>query len=111
MKISQGFFIFRALDPESLCIITGKAVWSINIDITLLNNAGNLIDACYMATLVGLLHFRRPFVKVENEKNIKVFSQEEKKPQPLSITHIPIAFTYAFFNEATQVIADPTVFS
>jgi exosome complex RNA-binding protein Rrp42 (RNase PH superfamily) len=90
-------------------VITGKAVWSISIDVTLINNGGNLIDACYLASLLGLLNFRKPFIKIENESEIKIFSPQEKKPLPLSITHIPISFTYGFFSEANQVISDPTV--
>ncbi len=74
-----------------------------------MNNAGNLIDACYLSSLMGLLTFRKPFIKIESENNIKIFSSKEKNPQPLSITHIPISFTYGFFNEANQVISDPTV--
>ena len=101
--------MFRALDTESLCVISGKAVWSILIEVILINNAGNLIDACYLASLLGLLNFKKPFIKIENEDNITIFSIKEKSPQPLSITHIPISFTYGFFNETNQVISDPTV--
>lgn len=31
----------------------------------------------------------------------------EKNPQPLSIHHIPIPFTFAFFNNANLIVADP----
>jgi len=58
---------------ESLCVINGKVVWSITIEIALLNNAGNLTDACYLSSLLGLLNFWKPFVKIEKKNEIRVF--------------------------------------
>ena len=92
------------MDTESLCVISGKAVWNIYIDVTLINNGGNLIDACYISSLLGLLNFRKPFIKIESDTEIKVFSAKEKNPQPLSITHIPISFTYGFFSDENIII-------
>ena len=34
------------------------------MEINLVNNAGNLIDCCYLAALVSLMYFRLPLVKV-----------------------------------------------
>jgi len=56
----------KALDVESLCLISGKRVWSINVDVCVVNNDGNLIDASYISVITSLLHFRKPFVSVES---------------------------------------------
>lgn len=52
--------VWRALDTESLCILSGKNVWSIDVNIALINNDGNLIDAMYLCCILSLQHFRRP---------------------------------------------------
>jgi exosome complex component RRP45 len=100
---------YRALDVESLCVLSGKCVWSIQIDLTLVNNDGNLIDAFYLSAILSLLHFKKPQISVENLNKIVLYTEEEKKPHPLSIHHIPIAFTFAFFNNSSELIMDPTV--
>ena len=42
-------------------------VWSIRADLHVLNHDGNLIDACSMAAIAALAHFRRPDVTVSGE--------------------------------------------
>ena len=39
----------RCLDLESLCIVSGEKVWSIRLDIQVLNHCGNLADAASTA--------------------------------------------------------------
>lgn len=91
-KIIKGS---KAIDMESLCVITAKKVWSVNVETSVVANGGNLIDVIYLAVITSLLHFRKPFVSVEQQSNIKVHT--DRNPQPLSIHHIPIPFTFAFF--------------
>ncbi|KMT06716.1 hypothetical protein BVRB_7g158780 [Beta vulgaris subsp. vulgaris] len=50
----------RATDTESLCVLVGKLVWSIRIDLHILDNGGNLVDAANVAALAALLTFKRP---------------------------------------------------
>lgn len=50
----------KAIDAESLCLITGKRVWSIKVDICVVNNDGNLIDSVYLCAISSLLHYRKP---------------------------------------------------
>ncbi|KAL4464465.1 hypothetical protein ABPG72_021158 [Tetrahymena utriculariae] len=103
-KIIKGS---KAIDMESLCIVSNKRVWSINVDSSVVSNGGNLIDAIYVSVIISLLHFRKPYVSVEQQSNIKIHT--EKNPQPLSIHHIPIPFTFAFFKKSTLLVADPLV--
>lgn len=56
-------------------------VWSIRVDIHVLDSGGNLIDACCLAALAALLGFRKPQVEVdqskgEGEAQVTVFSPE-----------------------------------
>lgn len=57
----------NAIDCESLCVVSGERVWSIETHITVLNNDGNLIDACMLAVMAALKHFRKPHVTVLSE--------------------------------------------
>jgi exosome complex RNA-binding protein Rrp42 (RNase PH superfamily) len=50
----------KALDTESLCILSGKNVWAIDVNVVLINHDGNLTDAMHLCSLLSLLHFRRP---------------------------------------------------
>lgn len=63
---------------ESLCIITGKRVWGVTVESSVISNGGNLIDSLYLSVIVSLLHFRKPYVSVEAQSNIKVHT--EKNP-------------------------------
>jgi exosome complex component RRP45 len=54
----------RALDTEGLYIEADSKLWSLTINIHVLNDDGNLIDACGLAALAGLLHFRRDKVNI-----------------------------------------------
>jgi len=70
-----------------------------------LNNDGNLIDACYLASIISLLHFKKPYANIEEQTRVVL---NKEKLQPLSIHHIPIAITFAFFNKSQIVVMDPT---
>lgn len=61
----------RMVDTESLCIVPGEHVWSVRVDIHILNHGGNLIDAILAATLCALTDYRRPEVSI-TEDGIKI---------------------------------------
>ncbi|KAG0005084.1 hypothetical protein BGZ79_006947 [Entomortierella chlamydospora] len=97
----------RALDTEGLCIVAGEKVWSIRVDIHFLDHDGNLVDAACIAAITALQHFRRPDVTVVGEE-VTIHSLEQRNPVPLSIHHIPICVTFAFFDNGEHVLVDPT---
>lgn len=96
----------RCLDSESLCIISGEKVWEIRVDVHALNHDGNLIDACSIAAIAALAHFRRPDVTVSGEE-ITIHSPEERDPVPLSVHHMPICVSFAFFDQGKYLLVDP----
>jgi exosome complex RNA-binding protein Rrp42 (RNase PH superfamily) len=53
------------LDPESLCILTGKFVWQITIDCIVIRDAGNIIDAVLNGSMAALMDMKKPLVNVE----------------------------------------------
>ena len=97
----------RCVDTESLCIMAGIKVWAIRADIHVLNHEGNLIDACSIAAITALAHFRRPDVTVSGE-DVTIHSTEDRDPVPLSVHHMPICVTYAFYNQGKHMLVDPT---
>jgi len=54
----------RCIDTESLCITSGLRVWTIRVDVHVLNYDGNVTDAACVAAIAALSHFRRPDVSV-----------------------------------------------
>lgn len=102
----------HAIDQEALCIVGGQKVWSIRVDVRAMDDDGNLGDACALAALCSLMHFRKLDVEVQGEQ-AKVFKSEERVPVPLSIHHVPVPVTFALFpprerrSEPSWVL-DPT---
>ncbi len=90
----------KAVNLEKLCVVPGKKVFVVFVDVYVLNHDGNLIDASVMAALAALL-------------NTKLFNYEvkdgeiKKKPgyTQLSIKNHPIAVTFARIKDT--LIMDP----
>jgi len=86
--IERGLKESRAIDTEALCIVAGLKVWSVRLDIHVLDNVGNLIDCCSIGAITALHHFRRPDVTIGEQ--VIIHPIEERDPVPLSIHHIPL---------------------
>ncbi|XP_045146148.1 exosome complex component RRP45 isoform X2 [Echinops telfairi] len=96
----------KCIDTESLCVVAGEKVWQIRVDLHLLNHDGNIIDAASIAAIVALCHFRRPDVSVQGNE-VTLYTPEERDPVPLSIHHMPICASFAFFQQGTYLLVDP----
>ncbi|PON59091.1 Polyribonucleotide nucleotidyltransferase [Parasponia andersonii] len=108
--VDRGLRESRAVDTESLCVLPGRWVWAIRIDLHILDNGGNLLDAANIAALAALMTFRRPECSLggEDGQEVIVHPPEEKEPLPLILHHLPIAVTFAFFANENSVAIDPT---
>ncbi|XP_044436948.1 exosome complex component RRP45A isoform X2 [Triticum aestivum] len=100
----------RAVDMESLCVVAGKHVWAVRVDLHILDNGGNLIDAANIAALAALSTFRRPECTVggDDGQQVTVHDPEVMDPLPLTIHHLPIAVTFAYFGDGNIMVIDPT---
>lgn len=58
----------RATDRESLCIVQGKLVWNVTVELFLLNEDGNLMDACFISAVLALMNTRLPEVTIKNDR-------------------------------------------
>lgn len=108
--IDRGLRESRAVDTESLCVLAGKLVWAIRVDIHILDNGGNLVDAANVAALAALMTFRRHECTLggEDGQEVIVHPPEEKDPLPLTIHHLPIAVTFAFLGGDNIAVIDPS---
>ena len=78
-------------------------VWAVRVDVHILDNCGNMADAAALSALGALLAFRRPDVTVGpgetgDVQAVTVHSPDVREPVPLSIHHLPLAVTFAFFG-------------
>eukprot|EP00871_Galdieria_phlegrea_P005787 jgi/Galph1/696/GphlegSOOS_G5521.1 len=98
----------NAVDTETLCIMAGSQVWAIRVDIQVVDNAGNLLDACCLAAVAVLLHMRRPDVTVIG-KEVIIHTIEDREPVPLTVHHLPICVSFGIFFEGDLVAIDPNL--
>ncbi|KAI6810093.1 hypothetical protein KC332_g12502 [Hortaea werneckii] len=94
-----------ALDTESLCIIAGQKCFHVRADLHVLDHDGNLLDACCVALVAALLHYRRPDVEVKGE-DVTVFDPRERDPVKLNLHHTPFCVTFSYFDSGEIVLQD-----
>jgi len=58
--VDRGIRESEAIDLEKLCIEEGEKVWIVFIDIHILDNDGNLVDAAALGAIASLLNIRIP---------------------------------------------------
>jgi exosome complex RNA-binding protein Rrp42 (RNase PH superfamily) len=97
---------FRALDANSLCVVPGKLVWKIVVDINIINNDGNLYDACMLATLASWMTFKIPFLRKTGNK---IMVTENHPSIFLSTLHVPLSVTFALYDNNTKFLVDPNI--
>ena len=118
-----------AVDLESLVVQAGRYVWSLRVDVRVLDNEGSLATAASVAVrsraiclpevacltrtqvLAALLSHRRPEASVAAETGEVVeHSPSVREPLALSLHHKPLAVAFALFQGTgcTHVVMDPS---
>lgn len=91
-----------AIDAEALCVQSGKWVWRLMVDVTVLDHGGNLVDACVLSAIAALRHFRKPEVEVdENGGGPSILHSDEREPTPLPLHHSPLTVTFGLYSDPT----------
>jgi len=85
--------VIPMMHPQ-MCIIPGKLVWLLFVDIYILDDGGNLIDASALAAMAALANTRINKVKI-NEETEEPILLEEMDPLPregsvVSLTYVKI---------------------
>jgi exosome complex component RRP42 len=93
----------RMVDLEKLCIIEGKKVRMIFVDLHILDYDGNLMDAAVLGAVAALLDTKIPKTTVENDEI--VINREIMEPLP--IRDKALMCTFAKIGE--QMVLDPSL--
>jgi len=94
----------RAIDLSQLVLIPGKKVWTVWIDIYVLDHDGNLIDASAIATLAALLTTKMPKAEVTGDQ---VVVDKSVYVGTLPINRKALTVTLGKINDA--LLVDPTL--
>ncbi|MCW4019912.1 MAG: exosome complex protein Rrp42 [Candidatus Bathyarchaeota archaeon] len=98
--VDRGIRESKAIDLEKLCIIPGKKVLVVFIDVYVLNHDGNLIDASALAAFAALMNTKIFKYEVKDE-------EVEIKPgfAKLPMNNLPVAVTFA--DISGKLVVDP----
>lgn len=99
--VDRGIRSSKTIDLEKYCIIPGKVVYVMFIDIFVLNHAGNLIDASALAAIAALQNTKIRKYASEGDE-VKLLEEQE----PLELQDLPIAVTIG--KIANNLFVDPT---
>eukprot|EP00918_Siedleckia_nematoides_P026871 GHVU01057953.1.p2 GENE.GHVU01057953.1~~GHVU01057953.1.p2 ORF type:complete len:205 (-),score=37.51 GHVU01057953.1:132-746(-) len=88
----------RCIEKESLCVVRGKQVWSVRVDLRVVQCDGNLRDCCALAAVAALHHYRRLDVTFSGGKAV-VHGDVERAPVPLTLHHVPILVTFCLYKQ------------
>jgi exosome complex component RRP42 len=98
--VDRGIRESKAINLEKLCIIPGKKVFIVFVDIYVLNHDGNLIDASALASFAALTNTKVPKYEVKD-------GEVEIKPgySELPLMNYPTAVTFASIGG--RLVIDP----
>ncbi len=99
--VDRGLRSAEVLDFEKLCLIPGKKVYLVHVDLYVLNYDGNLIDASALAAIAAMKTTKMQFHRVK-EGELELM----KKPKALKVLREPVAVTMGKIGES--FIVDPT---
>lgn len=91
----------RTVDTESLCVIPGEQVWSVRVDVKVLDHDGALLDAAVIAVVAALTDSRRPEVSI-TEEGVIIHTTFEKNPIPLALHNPPIAVSFVILDVKSE---------
>lgn len=92
----------KVIDFKKLCIMPKEKVWIIYVDIDVLDNDGNMIDAASLAAAAALTSARLP--KLDEEGAI---DYDQKGVEALPMEGTPVSTT--FIKIGNTLLADPSL--
>ena len=107
-KLKEIVSSSNSLDLKQLNIEEGNHVWSLSLEIIVLDYDGNILDTCLTAVLGCLACTSLPVVEVGEETDNPLTQFVFKKERiPLVLKSFPFSTTFAVFGEDV-VVSDPT---
>lgn len=92
----------KAIDLQKLCLIEGESVYSLFVDLYILDYDGNYFDSSVLAAIAALATTNIPIYKVENGKIIKT-----KEYMKVPIIDFPVSVTLGIIKD--KILVDPTL--
>lgn len=83
--VDRGLRESKCIDLEKMAIVPGEKVFTIFVDIHILNHQGNLLDAASLASIIALHNAKIP--KIEDDK---ILRGDYEKPLPIEFKPINI---------------------
>ena len=100
--VDRGIRESGFIDFKKLCIKKEEKVFSVLIDIYSINNAGNLIDAACLASVIALKTAKMP--KYDTKKEKIEYGEWTSKGLPLN-ENMPLTIT--FYKVGKKILIDP----
>ncbi|MCD6202863.1 MAG: exosome complex protein Rrp42 [Methanophagales archaeon] len=97
--VDRGIRGSEAIDLSKLCIEEGEKVWIVFIDIHVLDNDGNLVDAAALGAIAALLNIHIP------AERYGLSSSEGEDTNTLPIRDKPVAVTMV--DVGGEILVDP----
>jgi exosome complex component RRP42 len=101
--VDRGLRESQAVDLSKLCIIPGKLVFIVFVDIYVLDHDGNLIDAAALAAILALMNTTVRGYTVSDEGTIEYTDTTS----PLPLQNIPVEVTVVKIGD--KLLLDPTI--
>ncbi len=88
--IDRGIREAHVIDMKKLCVEKGEAVWSVFVDIYIINDAGNILDAAALAVVSAL---KDAFIPKLDKDNRVLYGELSKKKLPINEDRVPLTCT------------------
>lgn len=105
--------IWHEIEVDGESVREVKAFWTLYIDILFISLDGNPFDTAWAAVLSALRDVRLPHAYWDIDREMILCSDEVSMSKKLTLRGMPIASTYAVFEEKSGkywVLADPDTF-
>ena len=101
--VDRGIRESELVDLDKLCIEEGKHVWMLFIDLHIIDNCGNLFDACELAVMAALKSTKVPAAEVADDE--VVLSEDETFDLPIN-NEVAMC---TFVKIGDKMVIDPTL--
>ena len=101
--VDRGIRESELVELDKLCVEEGKHVWMLFIDLHIIDNCGNLFDACELAVMAALKSTKLPVATIVDEE--VVISEDETFDLPIN-NELALC---TFVKIGDKMVLDPTL--
>jgi exosome complex component RRP42 len=99
--VDRGLRESKAVDLKKLCIVPGKKVFVVFVDLNVLDHSGNLFDASALASILALMSAKTRDYTVSKKGELKF----KKSTTRLPLQNFPVEVTVAKIGEKMVIDA------